>query len=145
MPSLLDWLKTFWPAPLPVSLRERTLSGIGALLGLLATEIVSRSVLGASIPWFVAPMGASAVLLFAVPASPLAQPWSIVGGNLLAVDGLRTTLSVGIAIADDGGRDLTAWLHAADHAMYQSKRAGRDRATVSAGPVEPSGALRRAG
>lgn len=84
MPSLLDWLKTFWPAPLPVSLRERTLSGIGALLGLLATEIVSRSVLGASVPWFVAPMGASAVLLFAVPASPLAQPWSIGGGNLLS-------------------------------------------------------------
>jgi CBS domain-containing membrane protein len=32
----------------------------------------------------IAPMGASAVLLFAVPSSPLAQPWSIVGGNLLA-------------------------------------------------------------
>ncbi len=29
-------------------------------------------------------MGASAVLLFAVPASPLAQPWSILGGNLVA-------------------------------------------------------------
>ncbi|PCR16609.1 HPP family protein, partial [Klebsiella pneumoniae] len=26
-------------------------------------------------------MGASAVLLFGVPSSPLAQPWSIVGGN----------------------------------------------------------------
>jgi CBS domain-containing membrane protein len=29
-------------------------------------------------------MGASAVLLFAVPASPLAQPWSIIGGNTLS-------------------------------------------------------------
>ncbi|MFM8392186.1 MAG: HPP family protein, partial [Methylophilaceae bacterium] len=29
-------------------------------------------------------MGASAVLLFALPASPLAQPWSIIGGNLIA-------------------------------------------------------------
>lgn len=29
-------------------------------------------------------MGASAVLLFAVPASPLAQPWSIMGGNVIA-------------------------------------------------------------
>jgi CBS domain-containing membrane protein len=29
-------------------------------------------------------MGASAVLLFAVPASPLAQPWSIIGGNIVA-------------------------------------------------------------
>jgi CBS domain-containing membrane protein len=29
-------------------------------------------------------MGASAVLLFGVPASPLAQPWAIIGGNLIA-------------------------------------------------------------
>lgn len=38
----------------------------------------------AQIPYLIAPMGASAVLLFAVPASPLAQPWSFVGGNLVA-------------------------------------------------------------
>lgn len=38
----------------------------------------------AFIPLLVAPMGASAVLLFAVPASPLAQPWSIIGGNLVS-------------------------------------------------------------
>jgi len=82
--SLLAWLKAFWPAPLPANLRERSLSGVGALLGLLVTEIVSRTVLGASVPWFIAPMGASAVLLFAVPTSPLAQPWSIVGGNVLS-------------------------------------------------------------
>ncbi|WP_377404838.1 HPP family protein [Rhizobium helianthi] len=35
-------------------------------------------------PLLVAPMGASAVLLFAAPASPLAQPWSIIGGNTVA-------------------------------------------------------------
>ncbi|WP_260929361.1 HPP family protein [Novosphingobium sp. 9] len=35
-------------------------------------------------PLLIAPMGASAVLLFGVPASPLAQPWSIIGGNALA-------------------------------------------------------------
>jgi CBS domain-containing membrane protein len=38
----------------------------------------------AFIPLLVAPMGASAVLLFAVPASPLAQPWSIIGGNMVS-------------------------------------------------------------
>lgn len=37
-------------------------------------------------------MGASAVLLFAVPASPLAQPWSIIGGNLVSA-------TVGVACA----------------------------------------------
>ena len=46
----------------------------------------------ASIPLLVAPMGASAVLLFAVPASPLAQPWSIIGGNLVSA-------TVGVACA----------------------------------------------
>jgi CBS domain-containing membrane protein len=35
-------------------------------------------------PVLVAPIGASAVLLFAVPASPLAQPWSIIGGNTIS-------------------------------------------------------------
>lgn len=40
-------------------------------------------------PWLVAPLGASAVLVFAVPASPLAQPWPVIGGNLIsAVIGL---------------------------------------------------------
>ena len=29
-------------------------------------------------------MGATAVLLFAVPASPLAQPWPIIGGNTIS-------------------------------------------------------------
>ena len=36
------------------------------------------------LPIIVAPIGASAVLVFAVPASPLAQPWSVVGGNTLS-------------------------------------------------------------
>ena len=36
-----------------------------------------------NMPLLIAPMGASAVLLFAVPASPLAQPWSAVGGNTI--------------------------------------------------------------
>ena len=36
------------------------------------------------IPIIVAPLGASAVLVFAVPASPLAQPWPVVGGNILS-------------------------------------------------------------
>lgn len=37
-----------------------------------------------SLPWLVAPMGASAVLVLGVPSSPLAQPWSGVGGNTLS-------------------------------------------------------------
>jgi CBS domain-containing membrane protein len=82
--QLRRWLVSFLPMPVAASYRERVLSCVGALLGLALTEAVSRWLLGASNPWFIAPMGASAVLLFAVPSSPLAQPWSVIGGNLIA-------------------------------------------------------------
>lgn len=35
--------------------------------------------------WMVASLGASAVLVFAMPSSPLAQPWPVLGGNTLSV------------------------------------------------------------
>jgi CBS domain-containing membrane protein len=79
-------LHRFLPVTTPVSLRERVRAACGALLGILATGLVSHAAVGdsASLPALIAPMGASAVLLFAVPSSPLAQPWSIIGGNLVA-------------------------------------------------------------
>nr|WP_245644784.1 HPP family protein [Hydrogenophaga flava] len=69
---------------------------LGAGLGLCVTEWLSLHTLGTTDPWFLAPMGASAVLLFAVPASPLAQPWSIVGGNTVsALVGVSCALLLG--------------------------------------------------
>jgi len=69
-----------------VNATERLRACCGALLGILLTGLISHWALGpgAALPLLIAPMGASAVLLFAVPASPLAQPWSIIGGNLVA-------------------------------------------------------------
>ncbi len=57
---------------------------LGAFLGLLVAGAVVRVAdLGPqALPFLVAPMGASAVLLFAAPASPLAQPWAVVAGNV---------------------------------------------------------------
>lgn len=61
--------------------------------------------------YLVAPFGASSVLLFAVPNSPLAQPWSAIVGNTVAAvvavtvclvvsdPVMRIALSVGLAIA----------------------------------------------
>lgn len=79
-------LQTLIPEAAPLSLRERLRSAGGALVGILATGLLCRAALGSetALPVLIAPMGASAVLLFAVPASPLAQPWSIVGGNAVA-------------------------------------------------------------
>lgn len=86
------WLRTFVPMPIAASRGERLKSCLGALIGLFLTEWICRRFLQGFNPWFIAPMGASAVLLFAVPASPLAQPWSIIGGNLVAA-------AVGVACA----------------------------------------------
>jgi len=85
---------------------------VGAVLGIglacLAARLLPAS---AGSPWIVAPVGASAVLVFAVPASPLAQPWPVAGGNLLSaltglavghligVPWLAASVAVGVAIA----------------------------------------------
>ena len=82
--GVVQWLGAFLPAPVSVSRREIALSCLGALLGVFAAAWLSHRMLAGFNPWFIAPMGASAVLLFAVPSSPLAQPWSLIGGNLCA-------------------------------------------------------------
>lgn len=66
--------------------REVVRAALGVALGLGVTALLSTASASAawSAPLLVAPMGASAVLLFAVPASPLAQPHAFLGGNLLA-------------------------------------------------------------
>jgi CBS domain-containing membrane protein len=79
-------IRLFVPILAGASLAERMLACVGALVGIALTALICRFVLGdhSSLPLIVAPLGASAVLLFAVPASPLAQPWSIIGGNTIS-------------------------------------------------------------
>ena len=60
---------------------------LGALIGIGITAFVCHIWLGAApqgLPFLIAPVGASAVLVFALPASPLAQPWPVIGGNTLS-------------------------------------------------------------
>lgn len=59
-------------------------SAIGAGIAIALTAWVSAIALGAASPFMLASMGASAVLAFAVPASPLAQPRAVLGGNLVS-------------------------------------------------------------
>ncbi|TNY32899.1 CBS domain-containing protein [Pelagovum pacificum] len=79
-------LKSLGPAVSRVSSVEAARAGLGATIGLglagffvLSPEIDTELGL-----YLVAPFGASSVLLFAVPNSPLAQPWSAVVGNTVA-------------------------------------------------------------
>ncbi|AOK21033.1 HPP family protein [Burkholderia cepacia] len=92
--TLRQWLHSFIPHPMSLGWRERLRSCTGALVGIATVGFTMKAVPGVPglVPLLVAPMGASAVLLFAVPASPLAQPWSIIGGNLVAA-------TVGVACA----------------------------------------------
>lgn len=105
-------LKSLGPAVARVSGVEAIRAGLGALIGLGLTGLFLLSPqidqeLGL---YLVAPFGASSVLLFAVPNSPLAQPWSaIVGNTVAAIIGvavcllvpdqtLRIALAVGLAV-----------------------------------------------
>src|SRR5687767_6271901 len=56
-------------------------SGIGAML---AIALVGLMAVYTGLPMLIAPFGATAVLLFGQPKSPLAQPANIIGGYVLA-------------------------------------------------------------
>lgn len=79
-----DWLSALKPNFKILPLKERLFCSIGALCGLAISSLVSWYALGGINPWYIAPMGASSVLLFAVPSSPLAQPWNMLIGNTIA-------------------------------------------------------------
>lgn len=76
----------FRPILAGASLRDRLIGSLGALACLALTAMLCARLpfATADLPVIVAPLGASAVLVFAVPASPLAQPWSVVGGNTVS-------------------------------------------------------------
>lgn len=108
--SVSGW-RRFLPGPSLISMRERIYAVVGALLGLVCCEWISQQMLIGLNPWFIGPMGASAVLLFAAPTTPMAQPWPMLGGNLvsgaigvlcakiLGINGLTAAVAAGVAIA----------------------------------------------
>jgi CBS domain-containing membrane protein len=77
------WMRTFIPPINTAGPRERARAACGAFAGLGIAGVLSCWFSAGSL-LLIAPMGASAVLLFCLPASPLAQPWSVVGGNMVS-------------------------------------------------------------
>ena len=64
---------------------EKLVSALGTFLGIYLVFYTSTYFLpGTASYLIVASMGASAVLLFAVPHGPLSQPWSVIGGHLIS-------------------------------------------------------------
>ncbi|WP_246754853.1 MULTISPECIES: HPP family protein [Rhizobium] len=89
-------------------MRPAIISGAGGFLAIYSLSQLS-STLGVLL--LVAPFGASSVLVFALPQSPLAQPKNVIGGHLisafigiavfalLGAQPLSFALAVGLAIA----------------------------------------------
>jgi len=99
MPShtFKSWLKTFFAAPITVNRRERLRACCGALIAIVLTAIITQHLPGywSDMPWLIAPMGASAVLLFAVPASTNAAQLGFTSADLdLALQDYNETLDV---------------------------------------------------
>jgi len=75
---------------------EKFISAAGGFIGILLTMWLSLHYLGAQgAAMLVASMGASAVLLFAVPHGTLSQPWPLMGGHLIsALIGVTCALTI---------------------------------------------------
>ncbi len=69
----------------PTSHTERLVSVVGAFVGIGAVIVSSRYFIsGSGALLVVASIGASAVLVFAVPHGALSQPWPVFGGHLVS-------------------------------------------------------------
>ncbi len=72
-------------SPPRVSNAEIAWSWVGAFLGIAAAGLASQAIFaGTDLTLMVGSLGASAVLLFGAPRSPLAQPRNLVGGHVLS-------------------------------------------------------------
>lgn len=108
LPQRRSWRdrRLFEPILAGATARDRAIACLGAGVGIALVGLVGIALHGDGVasPWIVAPVAASAVLVFAVPSSPMAQPWPVVGGNALSA-------LVGVAVAHVlGGGALAAGL-----------------------------------
>jgi len=76
----------FVPKLAGASLHDRLIACAGAGLGVLVAALAGLGIqdMFPALPFLIAPIGASAVLVFVVPSSPLAQPWPVFGGNVIS-------------------------------------------------------------
>ena len=82
---------------------ERIRSVFGAFIGLMLVLTLAKYLgeLSGLDEWLMASLGASALLVFALPQSPMAQPWAVIAGNTLSA-------LVGISVIHLVGEPLIA-------------------------------------
>ncbi len=113
--SISGLIRPFMPAFGPAPWPEVARAAIGAFLALGLVGLILASVVDLRTGlYLIAPFGASAVLIFAVPNSPLAQPWSAIAGNtvaaLVGVVACRITNDPAIAVALAVGGAIAAMM-----------------------------------
>ena len=79
-------MRLFKPILAGVRSGDRLLACFGASFSIAFSILVCSTLPlhGSDFPLVVAPLGASAVLVFTVPSSPMAQPWPVIGGNIVS-------------------------------------------------------------
>lgn len=128
-------------------LNDRLVACLGAGLGVFIAAVAGLGIqnMWPALPFLIAPIGASAVLVFAVPTSPLAQPWPVFGGNVLsAAVGVTVAhfipdplLAVGLAVAlAILAMSLLRCLHPPSGAVAVTAIIGSD-AVIAAGYMYP--------
>lgn len=79
-----DLLRRLAIEPIQLSFKDKWIAALACLAAILLTGAITQICAAEHAPVLVASMGASAVILFALPGSPLAQPWPLVGGQMLS-------------------------------------------------------------
>jgi CBS domain-containing membrane protein len=116
--KLREWIASTWSGRMlgielsPVSHAERLISMAGGFLAILLLIVLEQHLLGETgAAMLIGSMGASAVLLFAVPHGALSQPWAVIIGHVVSAavgvtcarwvsdPTLAAALAVGLAIA----------------------------------------------
>lgn len=85
MMNISQFIRFMTVDPVNLSLKGKLLSVVSSFGSILIMALVTQKLsIGAAYPILVASMGASAVILFIIPHSPLAQPWPFFGGQLVS-------------------------------------------------------------
>ncbi len=94
--NLFYFFKFFSIDPVKLSIKAKLLSLLACFCSIFFIALITKIIS----PWpgyplIVASMGASAIILFFIPNSPLAQPWPFVGGQLVsAIVGMACALNI---------------------------------------------------
>jgi CBS domain-containing membrane protein len=123
----------FYSDAQPLSTHEQWRSALGALLGLGATALLTHHY-PVGLHWLLAPLGASTVILFMMPHSPVAAPWPVIGSYLASIAASLICLALipyqPLAVA--GSVALCIWLMARFNCIHPPGGAAALLLTISA-------------